>query len=373
MCAGWRVTMPMNRRHVVALALGGVTLSLGVGIADADATELDGKTTRWIVPFDVGGGTDVRSRFHVPWLKKYLKSRVNIVIENKPGAGSISGTNLFYVNRTRGDELNMLSTGGSTNIAMLMQQPAVKFNFLDMIPIAGFPVGSVWYVSRDTGITTVADLKHPSKSLHYAGVAASGRDLSGLLALDLFGIEVQVTLGYTGGGAATLLAFERGESNFDMQTTSVYRTRLADRPDVVPLFTDGVLDEHGDVVRDPSWPDLPSVKDVYVTLHGKAPSGPQWDAYKVALGARGELDMIVWLHSDAPKDVVDELTQAFRDMSHDPEYQQALAKQTGGYPVIVGPDVLKPLVKQTFDVDPGVREWLYDWLERKYNIRRPSK
>src|SRR5215475_7173219 len=308
-CAGWRVTMSLNRRCVVALALGAAISSPGVGIAVAGAAELDGKTTRWIVPFDVGGGTDVRSRFHVPWLKKYLKSRVNIVIENKPGAGSISGTNLFYVNRTRGDELNMLSTGGSTNIAMLMQQPAVKFDFLDMIPIAGFPVGSVWYASRNTGVRTVADLKHPSKTLHYAGVAASGRDLSGLLALDLFGIQVQITLGYTGGGAATLLAFERRESNFDMQTTSVFRMRLVDRQDVVPLYTDGILDEHGDVVRDPSWPDLPSVKDVYVTLHGKAPAGPQWEAYKIALGARGELDMLIWLHSDAPTDVVDELTR----------------------------------------------------------------
>ena len=48
-----------------------------------------------MIPFDVGGGTDVRSRFHLPWLKKYLKSRVNIVVVNKPGAGSISGTNSF--------------------------------------------------------------------------------------------------------------------------------------------------------------------------------------------------------------------------------------------------------------------------------------
>jgi putative tricarboxylic transport membrane protein len=364
----------MTRRDFMALVPGGVALSLDGGVAAAaDPKGLDGKMIEWIVPFDVGGGTDVRSRFHVPWLKKYLKSQVNIIITNKPGAGSISGTNLFYVNRTGRDQLNMLSTGGSTNIAMIMQHPAVKFDFLDMIPIAGFPTGSVWYVSRDTGVKSVADLRHPAKTLHYAGVAASGRDLSGLLALDLFGIDVQVTLGYTGGGAATLLAFERGESNFDMQTTSVYRTRLADRPDVVPLYTDGVLDEHGDVVRDPSWPDLPSVKDVYVALHGKAPSGPQWEAYKIALGARGELDMIVWLHADAPKDVVDELAQAFRDMSQDPEYQAALTKQTGGYPIIVGPEVLKPLVKQTFDIDPSVREWLYGWLERKYNIRRPGK
>jgi tripartite-type tricarboxylate transporter receptor subunit TctC len=373
-CVHGKVAMHVNRRDFTALALGGVMLSLDGGMAAAaDSKGLDGSTIEWIIPFDAGGGTDVRSRFHFPWLKKYLKSHVNIIIENKPGAGGISGTNMFYANRTRRDQLNMLSTGGSTNIAMIMRQPAVKFNFLDMIPIAGFPVGAVWYVSRDTGIKTVEDLRHPSKTLHYAGVAASGRDLSGLLAFDLLGIEVQVTFGYTSGGASTLLAFERRESNFDTQTTSVYRTRLAGSPGVVPLYTDGILDEHGDVVRDPSWPDLPSVKDVYVTLHGKVPSGPEWEAYKIALGTRGALDMIVWLHSDAPEEVVDELTRAFRDMSHDPEYQKALAKQTGGYPIIVGQEVLKPLVKQTFDIDPSVREWLYGWLEQKYGISRTRK
>lgn len=358
----------------MGLALGNAFVSLGDGKAvAADAGTLDGRTVEWVVPFDVGGGTDVRSRFHVPWLKKYLKSRVNIVIENKPGAGSVSGTNRFYVYRTRGDELNMLSTGGSTNIAMMMKRPAVQFNLLDMVPIVGFPVGSVWYVSRDTGVKTVEDLRHPAKPLYYAGVAATGRDLSGLLAFDLLGIEVQVTLGHTSGGASTLLTFERGESNFDMQTTSVYRARLAERKDVVPLYTDGVFDEHGDVVRDPNWPDLPSVKDVYVTLHGKEPSGPEWEAYKIALGTRGALDMVVWLHSDAPKEAVDELTRAFRDMSQDPVYQKALAEQTGGYPVIIGQNVLRPLVTQTFEIDPSVREWLLSWLEQKYSIPRPSK
>lgn len=364
--------MRLNRRGFIALAAGGVAASLGGRMAAADSV-LEGKTIEWMIPFDVGGGTDVRSRFHLPWLKKYLKSHVNIVVENKPGAGSVSGTNLFYLNRRPRDELNMLSTGGSTNIAMMMRQPQVQFDFLDMLPIAGFPVGSVWYVSRDTGVKTVEDLRHPPKPLHYAGVAASGRDLSGLLAFDLLGIPVQVTLGHTSGGASTLLTFETGESNFDMQTTSVYRSRLADRKDVVPLYTDGILDARGDVTRDPSWPDLPSVKEVYVALHGKEPSGPQWEAYKIALGTRGALDMVVWLHADAPKEAVEELTQAFREMSRDPQYQNALAEQTGGYPIIVGQEVLKPLVKQTFDIDPGVRDWLFTWLEQKYNIQRPSK
>src|SRR5580693_308216 len=99
MCARWKVTMQVNRRNFMALALGGVILSLDGGMAAAaDSKGLDGRTMEWMVPFDVGGGTDVRSRFHVPWLKKFLKSNMSIVVENKPGAGSISGTNLFYAN-----------------------------------------------------------------------------------------------------------------------------------------------------------------------------------------------------------------------------------------------------------------------------------
>ena len=128
-----------------------------------------------------------------------------------------------------------------------------------------------------------------------------------------------------------------------------------------------------------TWPEtrtgrnLPTVKEAYITLHGKEPSGPQWEAYKIALGTRAGLDMLVWLHPDAPRNVVDELTQAFRDMSGDPEYQKALEQQTGSNPPIVGQERLKPLVKQTFDIDPKVREWLYGWLEQKYKIPRPPK
>ena len=144
--------MHVNRRDLMALALGGAVVSPRDAPAAPVSNGLDGQTIEWMIPFDVGGGTDVRSRFHLPWLKKYLKSRMNIVVVNKPGAGSISGTNSFFANRTRRDELNMLSTGGSTNIAMMMKPPAMKFNFLDMIPIASFSVGSVWYVARDTGV-----------------------------------------------------------------------------------------------------------------------------------------------------------------------------------------------------------------------------
>jgi hypothetical protein len=39
----------------------------------------------------------------------------------------------------------------------------------------------------------------------------------------------------------------------------------------------------------------------------------------------------------------------------------------------VGQERLKPLVKQTFEIHPKVREWLYGWLEQKYKIPRPPK
>lgn len=350
-----------------AAAIGVLCSSAGL----ASAGFFDGKTVEWVIPFGPGGGTDVRARFHVPWVQKYLGGNVTILIVNEPGAGSVSGTNEWYLKRPH-DGLNWIGTGGSTNIAVMMDEPAVQFDFNNMIPIAGFPVGSVWYVSPETGVKTVEDLRKPAVPLHYAGVSASGRDLGGLLAFDLFDIDVQVTLGHDGGGS-TRLAFERGESNLDHQTTTAYRQSVAEMQgggDAIPLYTDGVLDENGEVVRDPTWPELPSVRDVYVQLHGKMPEGPEWEAYKISLGTRGALNLVFWLHSDAPKEAVDELTEAFRKMSQDPEYQKALADQTGGYPVIVGADLLTPMVKATYDVDPSTMEWLYGWLEKNYDVKR---
>ena len=44
-------------------------------------------------------------------------------------------------------------------------------------------------------------------------------------------------------------------------------------------MTWGMLDAKGDLVRDPTFPNLPHVGEVYERMHGKKPKGLAWNAW----------------------------------------------------------------------------------------------
>ncbi len=46
----------------------------------------------------------------------------------------------------------------------------------------------------------------------------------------------------------------------------------------------GQIDESGQVVRDPNFPDMPTVAEVYEKLNGKPRQGEKFEAYKTLLG-----------------------------------------------------------------------------------------
>jgi len=113
---------PITRR-----ALGG----LGLGLAatgSARAQDMAGKTIEWIIPFAVGGGSDVWARFHLPLLQRHMPGNPTVVIRNVTGGGSINGANQF-AQRTRPDGLTILGTSGSTQFPFLMGDPRVRYAY----------------------------------------------------------------------------------------------------------------------------------------------------------------------------------------------------------------------------------------------------
>ena len=54
----------------------------------------------------------------------------------------------------------------------------------------------------------------------------------------------------------------------------------------VPLFTLGITQTDGTLGTDATWPDLPTIADVYGICNGSAPQGAAWDAYR-ALNTAG--------------------------------------------------------------------------------------
>ncbi|MEX0827333.1 MAG: hypothetical protein WD005_00095, partial [Haliea sp.] len=111
--------------------------------------------------------------------------------------------------------------------------------------------------------------------------ASSG--LTDFLAFELLGIKnVKPVFGLSTGGRrkATL----RGELNVNHETGLVYQKRITKyvkAGKLVPLMTLGFTDKSGNIVRDPSYPDIPTIVDAYKAVNGgKMPSGILWEAYK---------------------------------------------------------------------------------------------
>jgi hypothetical protein len=350
----------------LALAAG---CGAGAGSSD-DQAFYQRKVLEIIVPFGPGGGTDIWARTLAPHLQKRLGDRAAVQVVNVPGASSLAGANEFALRRRHDGETALVSAA-STFIAVLLGEPMVRYDFKELEPIIGSPLGGVVYISPKVGVRSVADLKTLNQRLVYGGISAAGLDIVPLLAFELLGLDVQSILGYSDRGSARL-AFEQGETSIDYQTMPAYLinvTPLIRRGEAVPLFTFGITDAAGEVVRDPGAPDLPSVREVYVELFGREPAGLEWDAYKAVLSVGVSTAKVLWLHADAPPAAISALRAAAADAAVDPEFLEAARVEVGNYPFYLG-DAVTQTFAAASNVAPETLKWLHALLRDKYGLDR---
>ncbi len=318
------------------------------------------------VPFSAGGGTDTWARVIAPHLQRHLEGEPNVVVENNPGGGSITGANQF-VREGATDGSTILVSSGSTYLPQLLNQAEVEYDFSQMIPLVLNGTGGVVYTSPSTGIESPADLADFEGDLHYGGISATGLDLVTLLAMDVLGVEMDATFGFEGRGPARL-AFERGEINLDYQTTSAYNTQVqpsVDEGEAVPLFSFGTMQD-GEIVRDPAFPDLPTVEEVYEEINGEAPSGEAYDAYRAGLVAGYVYQKGIWAAKDTPESIVEAYRTAASEVATDEEFLAQAEEILGGYPLIPGEEAQDALL-EAFQIDDSVRQYMLDLLANQYD------
>lgn len=336
----------------------------GGGGGGEEFTGFGGQDVEILVPTGAGGGTDTTARFIAERIPSHLEGDPSIHVTNIDGASHIVGMNEFETKRDH-DGLNWMVSSGTGHLPYLFGEPAVKFDLAELNPILASPVGNVVLVNKEAGVTNVKDLG--GKSLVYGGSGPVGSDTTQLLGLDLLGVDLQPLFGFDEGPQR--IAFEQGEIDVIYNTTPAYLSGgndLVERGVAVPLYTAGQL-VNGEVVRDPAFPDLPSVAEAYETIHGKPPSGPEWDAYKALLGVTTSFSKVMWMHGDAPEEAVQQVTSAAEAMATEPGFEEAAGDILGGYDLTVGPEA-SAQIREAFDVDPAAMDWLRNWLKEKFDV-----
>lgn len=341
--------------------------------SDTDATTdgdfFEGENLETVVPYDTGGGSDVLARYVAPFLNEHIPGNPTVQVVNIPGAGSVIGMN-EYVGFRDPDGYNSVWSSGSTILNFLLQMEGVEYEFKDLTPIFGIPSGGVTFISTDTGYEKPEDILNLDEPLVYSGQSATGIDLVTLLAFELLELDVQAILGYEGSGPARV-AFEQGETNLNYQTTPAYASNvqpLVDNGEALPLFTFGHADADGDIIRDPAFPDIPSIKEFYEEVYGEEPSGEVWEAYKAFASRAYTIQKILWTKKDAPEEAIALMQEGAEKMATDPSFIEDGEEVLGGYEPLTG-DELVSLIENIIqtDVEPDILEWVSNFIEENFD------
>ena len=280
------------------MALG---LAMASGLAHAqNAQSYPNRPVKIVVPFAAGGPADNYARFMAQRLSDELKQ--SFVVDNKPGAGSIIGTDFAAKSPADGYTLLMMSNAHTVNESLIPNKPfGLMKDFVGIAPVNYSNLLLV--VHPSVPVKNVAELVALAKSkpgkLNYA---SSGNGTPYHMAGELFkhmaGINM-THIPYKGSsGARTDIVGGQVDVMFDAETTMA---EFARNGQVRMLGATGVT-------RSTNLPDVPTVAETV----------PKYEA-------------TIWLGFMAPKgtpaDIVTKLNAEMRKIVNNPDVKTTWAKQ----------------------------------------------
>jgi len=336
----------------------------------AQAQDFAGKTVEYVIPFSESGGSAKWANFFAPRLAEALPGNPTVVVRYRPGAGSTEGANWFQGQQDQGDGLVIFGDSGSTKFPYLLGDPRVRYEYQEWKPLLASATGGVVYLPPDLGAKFDGDMDDLKDEFYlYGSQGATTLDLVPLLAFKMLGLQVDPVFGVEGRGDGRLM-FERGEANIDYQTSAAYIANvqpLVDGGQAVPIFSWGALDDSGTIVRDPTFPDLPTFKEVCEATEGCETSGVAWDAYKAFFVGGFANQKTIFLPSSASQELVDVYTEALKTMMAKEGFMEEANEVLGVYPQLVGAAAVEA-TEQATTISPEAKQYVLDWLKDDYGI-----
>ncbi|MEM1236384.1 MAG: tricarboxylate transporter [Pseudomonadota bacterium] len=356
------------------VALGFVAAAAGMtattAIAGGHGIDLEGKTVEWVIPFSETGGSAKWANFFAPLLSEALPGEPTVVVKFMPGAGSTKGANWFQ-EQEYDDGTLIFGSSGSTQFPYLLSDPRVRYEYGDWPVVLASGTGGVAYLPPDlAGMMDGMDASAlQDTDFIYGSQGATRLDLVPLLAWEMLGLNVEPVFGIKGRGDGRLM-FERGEANIDYQTSSGFLSGVAplvEAGDAVPMMSWGALDADGNIVRDPTFPDMPTFKEVCDATPACETSGDKWDAWKAFFVAGFPAQKMVFLPQGASDDAIATYTAAFEAIKERADFAEISKARLGIYPQMTGAEAEGAKASAT-EVPDAAKAFVVDWLKERYGV-----
>ena len=207
------------------------------------------KTINFVIGFSVNNGYDLYSRAVARNIGKHLPGRPNVVVQNMPGAGSLSAINyLLNIAAKDGTVLGMVDQAAA--LTQMLEPKSIrgdvtKFNWIGRVT----DNASVMYAWHTAPVRKIEDAF--DKELILATSGQNSRLLSALMK-NLMGFRFRLLSGYQGAAEAAL-AMERGEIHALSQPWPILRAEKPDwlRDKKINLLLQVGVDSHPDLKNVP--------------------------------------------------------------------------------------------------------------------------
>jgi tripartite-type tricarboxylate transporter receptor subunit TctC len=296
----------MIKLTIVSLAFASVT---------AHAQTYPNKLVKIIVPFATGGPADIYARVIAQKLTE--STGQSFVVDNRPGAGSVIGTDAAAKSPADGYTLLLMSNAQTVNESLIPNRPYALLK--DFVPVAPLNYSDLVLVAHPSLVAnTMADLVKLAKSkpgkLNYASSGpGTPYHMAGELFKAMSGTFI-VHVPYRGSsGARTDVMGGQVEMMFDAVTTMTEQVKVGK---VKAIATTGA-------VRSSVLPNVPTVSESGVA------------------GLKG-YEATIWLGIMAPKGtpaaIVSKLNAEISRITSSADVKQAWGKQ-GATPLVMSPEV----------------------------------
>jgi tripartite-type tricarboxylate transporter receptor subunit TctC len=241
----------------LALALAGLLIASAAARADAVEDFYRGKTVRFVIGSNNGGGYDSYGRVFANHVGAHIPGTPNVVVENMPGASGVTSANYLYrVAPKDGSAMGLFNQ--SMGQRQMLEPRSVTFDCANFNWL-GAMVNSVnviitWHTS---GVATLDDARKRDVVM---GALSNdgGNSIYPRLLNQFLGTRLKVVLGYQGGNTIQL-AMERGE--VDGRGAVVWSGLKAGWPEWVANRKINELVQIG-LAKDEDLPDVPLLLDL---------------------------------------------------------------------------------------------------------------
>ena len=365
--------------HWLRILLGSLAgillLSCGADQTDANKAPVSfqhsyaGETITVVIGLDASAGGTTVGRLLAKHLEENLAGNPTVIVNNMPGASGLNAH--LHVLLKAPDDGTTVYYGPRSSLGELLELPGFSFKYSQFTPLGGVQIGGlVVYARTDAvpgGFSKPQDLI-ATGTLRFGGMPPEhGRMIISSMGLDLIGVNYKYIAGYPSSGNIRA-AMISGEVNTATDAAHAYLNQvvpvLVDEGHALPIFSMPMLSADGELIQNEMVPNVPSLPDLYESVHGEAPSGIAWDSIKTLL----ELDQTMQHVFLGPPNMDPAAAKTFREglekAMASPEFRAEAQRILSYVPEPVSHERQAKILGATADVTPEVLEYIKAHIEK---------